>query len=222
MRKEENGSDKPLWSLYRPQFIDWLYGDWHGFQVISQRPVHLSMLPWGCFNQYSASHHRNDRQQRERNESCQNNERQQLERNESCQNDCHQSSKRILAKPRIEPATSCSHLVLYTTDWAMGLDTSERPQNWQKFFLWMTPNKPMIPIFKFLQLINWCNSSQSTSAWVPAFLTPVLAQIFFPSHLLFFSHTSEAKSQNMQHQECRVFQERLVSLNFEGFDQKNF
>ena len=49
---------------------------------------------------------------------CRNNG-QQLERNESCHDDYHQSSERILAKPGIEPATSCSE-VQNATDWAMG------------------------------------------------------------------------------------------------------
>ena len=50
---------------------------------------------------------------------CQNN-RQRWRRNESCRNDYHQSWERILAEPRIVPATSCSQ-VRNATDWAVGL-----------------------------------------------------------------------------------------------------
>ena len=50
---------------------------------------------------------------------CQNNG-QSWERNESCRNDYHQSLERILAKPAMKAATSCSQ-VRNTTDWAMGL-----------------------------------------------------------------------------------------------------
>ena len=42
------------------------------------------------------------------------------DRNESCCNAYHQSSERILAKRRIEPAVSCSQ-VLYASSWAMKL-----------------------------------------------------------------------------------------------------
>ena len=42
------------------------------------------------------------------------------ERNVPCRSDYHQSSERILAKPGIEPAISCSQF-LYTTNRAMGL-----------------------------------------------------------------------------------------------------
>ena len=44
-----------------------------------------------------------------------------LERNESARNDYHQSSESISAKPRIEPASSCSQ-VCNATYSAMGLD----------------------------------------------------------------------------------------------------
>ena len=40
------------------------------------------------------------------------------ERTESCRNDYHKSSERILAKPGIEPTTSCSE-VLYATPWGL-------------------------------------------------------------------------------------------------------
>ena len=43
---------------------------------------------------------------------------QRWERNESCRNDYHQSSEGILAKPGMEPATSCSQ-VRKATNWAM-------------------------------------------------------------------------------------------------------
>ena len=53
------------------------------------------------------------------NNHCRNN-RQRWERNKSCRKDYHQSPERILTEPKIEPATSCSH-VSNTTDWATGL-----------------------------------------------------------------------------------------------------
>ena len=48
------------------------------------------------------------------------NNRKWWERNKSCHNDYHQSLERILAKPGMEPTTSCSQ-VCNTTDWATGL-----------------------------------------------------------------------------------------------------
>ena len=53
---------------------------------------------------------------------CQNNG-QPWERNESCCNDYRQSLERILAKPGIKPATSCSQ-VRNATNWATGLGSS--------------------------------------------------------------------------------------------------
>ena len=55
--------------------------------VISLRPVHLSMLSWGAFNQYSAKYYLQSINYR-------------------------QSSERILGKSMIEPATSCSQVRL--------------------------------------------------------------------------------------------------------------
>ena len=75
--------------------------------VILQRPVHLPILSWSLFNQYSAQYSFQARgcfpiwplfkQQIAVREG-----------NEACRNDYHQSSERILAEPGIEPATSYS------------------------------------------------------------------------------------------------------------------
>ena len=84
--------------------------------VISRWPVHLSMLSWSSFYQYSTQYsfqangcfsHKH----------CQNNGHQ-WERNEFCRNDHHQCSERLLAELGMEPATSCSQ-VQNATDWAM-------------------------------------------------------------------------------------------------------
>ena len=56
------------------------------------------------------------------NNHCRNNG-QWWERNEFCRNDYHQPLEKILAKPGIEPATSCSQ-VRNATNWAMGLSSN--------------------------------------------------------------------------------------------------
>ena len=75
----------------------------NSISVISKWPVHLSMLSWTrhniLFKQLAAFPYNH----------CRNNELRR-ERNESCGNDYHQSSETILAKPGIEPATSCSQI----------------------------------------------------------------------------------------------------------------
>ena len=86
--------------------------------VILWRPIHLSMLSLSSFNQYAAQFFSKPISAFLLNHSWNNG--QPWERNESCCNDYHQSSERIFAKPRIEPATSCSQ-VPNATDWAMRL-----------------------------------------------------------------------------------------------------
>ena len=76
----------------------------NSISVMSGRPVHLSMLSWSSFNQYSAQHSSNPLVFPQNH--CRNNE-QRWERNESCRNDYHKSSERILAEAGIESATSC-------------------------------------------------------------------------------------------------------------------
>ena len=102
----------------RKGLTDWLKAVFNSISVISWQRVHLSMLSWSSLNQYSTQYSFQATGCFSHNH-CWNN-RQQWERNKSCCNDYHQSSERISAEPRIEPATSCSQ-VLYTIDWAIRL-----------------------------------------------------------------------------------------------------
>ena len=84
------------------RLIDWLNDN----SIISGQPVHLSMLS-GVLLTSTLNNILSMPLPTFLHNHCPNN-RQQWERNESCLNHYHKSSERILAKPGIEPLTSCS------------------------------------------------------------------------------------------------------------------